>query len=83
MNEPLMIVSIASFLVLYTVTVIGGATWLQTQFKNLKQEIIDDFDTKHKENAETVKALETLVMRHDFIINPEWRGNAANKQHHQ
>jgi len=72
--------ALASLFIVYTVTVIGGVTWLNSKFNSVKKEILEDFDAKHKDNAIVVKALETLVIRHDVILNPEWRSEAANRQ---
>jgi hypothetical protein len=65
-------------LITWTTTVIGGAIWLVRQLKELKKEILDDFQTKHDANALTVKALETLVIRHDVILNPEFNGTGKS-----
>ncbi len=67
-----------TLLILWTSTVIGGAIWLMKQFRDLKQEILSDFDEKHKANALTVHALETLVMRHDVILEPEFNGSGRS-----
>ena len=66
--------------ILWTVTVLGGGVWLMSQLKTLKTEILADFDSKHKANEMTVKALNELVIRHDTILNPEWRSELANGQ---
>lgn len=82
MSEASLILSGAGLFILYTVTVLGGAAWLNTQFKNLKTEIITDFTKKHDENAVTVKALEKLVMRHDIILDPEFSEFRKNGRAH-
>jgi hypothetical protein len=64
----------ATLLLLWTTTVFGGAFWFQRQLKALKTEILADFDTKHKANEMTVKALEALVIRHDVMLNAEFNG---------
>lgn len=67
-----------TLLILWTSTVIGGAIWLMKQFKALKEEILKDLDDKHKTNALTIQALETLVMRHDLILEPEFNGSGRS-----
>lgn len=64
-----------TLLILWTGTVIGGAVWLMGKLKELKEEILKDFNQKHSANAQTVKALETLVMRHDILLDPEFNGS--------
>lgn len=71
----------ATLLILYTVTVLGGAVWLQNQLKNLREDILKDFNTKHDANVKTVHALETLVLRHDIILSPEFSGHLNGKHH--
>lgn len=67
-----------TLLILWTSTVIGGAVWLMRQFAKLEARILGDFDKKHKDNAETVNALEQLVMRHDLILEPEFNGSGRS-----
>lgn len=77
----LAICAAVTLLILWTTTVIGGAVWLMKQFKNLKEEILGDFDRKHTANETTVKALEALVIRHDLILEPEFNG--SGRSHYQ
>lgn len=84
--EPQWIVAICSavtLLILWTSTVIGGAVWLMSQLKQLKSEILEDFDEKHKANAITVEALQALVMRHDILLQPEFNGTGKHVSRHQ
>lgn len=73
-----------TLLILWSTTIIGGALWLMRQLKDLKTEILNDFNEKHQANAQTVKALESLVIRHDVQLNPEFNGSgrAAHKERH-
>lgn len=68
-----------TLLILWTSTVIGAAIWLMKQLKDLKEEILKDFNRKHEDNATTVKALEVLVMRHDLILEPEFNGSGRSQ----
>lgn len=68
------ICAVITLLILWSSTVIGGALWLMKQLKDLKTEILADFDLKHQENSRKVAALETLVIRHDTILEPEFNG---------
>ncbi len=70
--------AVVSLFIVWTVTVIGFATWLQVQFKNVKTEIITDFNKKHEANETMMKAMEKLVMRHDLLLDPEFL-EQANK----
>lgn len=67
-----------TLLILWTSTVIGAAIWLMGKLKELKDEILDDFNAKHSANDETVKALEALVIRHDLILDPEFNGSGRS-----
>jgi hypothetical protein len=80
MPEANVIFAGVSLLIVYTVTILGGATWLNNKFQAMKNEIIADFNAKHASNAETVKALEVLVIRHDTMLNPEWRSESYHRQ---
>lgn len=66
------IIAGVTLLILWTVTILGGAAWFQSQLKTLKAEILGEFNLKHHENALTVRALENLVMRHDLLLDPEF-----------
>lgn len=63
-----------TLLILWTSTVIGGAIWLMSKLKDLKDEILSDFNAKHEANAQTVKALQVLVIRHETMLEPEFNG---------
>ncbi len=81
MSDPAWIAAICAvvtLLILWTTTVIGGAIWLMRQFRDLKQEILSDFDKKHSANTQTVHALEALVIRHDLILEPEFNGSGRS-----
>ena len=69
-----------TLLILWSTTIIGGAIWLMRQLKDLKAEILADFQSKHDANANTVRALEALVMRHDIALNPEFNGTGKPNQ---
>jgi hypothetical protein len=64
-----------TLLILWTSTVIGGAVWLMSKLGGLERRILADFQTKHDENNRKVAALETLVIRHDTILDPEFNGS--------
>jgi len=84
--DPEWIVAICAgvtLLILWTTTIIGGAVWLMGKLKELKEEILADFDLKHKANEQTVKAIEALVMRHDIQLNPEFNGSGKHIARHQ
>jgi hypothetical protein len=79
--DPQWIIAICAgvtLLILWSTTIIGGAIWLMRQLKELKTEILADFDNKHQENSRKVDALETLVIRHETILEPEFNGGAGN-----
>ncbi len=66
-----------TLLILWSGTVLGAGIWIMNQMRRMKEEILTDFNSKHASNAQTVKALEVLVIRHDVLLNPEFgaRGN--------
>lgn len=64
-------------LITWTSTVIGAAIWLMSKLKEMKEEILQDFDTKHKENNLKVEALQVLVTRHETILEPEFNGSGS------
>lgn len=81
MPEAATIFAGLSLLILYTVTIIGGGVWLQNQLKGLKEEILMDFTSKHNANDKRYEALNTIVIRHDTILNPEWRTSYHDRTH--
>lgn len=78
---PEMIMAAATLLILYTGTILGGAAWLQSQLRAVKKEIMEDFDRKHQANSHRYEALNTLVIRHDTILNPEFRTAYHDRTH--
>jgi hypothetical protein len=81
--DPQWIVAICAgvtLLILWSTTIIGAAIWLMGKLKEIKEEILADFQTKHNENALKVAALETLVIRHDTILDPEFNGTGRTSR---
>lgn len=75
--DPQWIIAICAgitLLILWSTTIIGAAIWLMGKLKEIKEEILADFQIKHEENTRKVAALETLVIRHDTILDPEFNG---------
>lgn len=64
----------AGLLITWTTTMMGAAIWIMRRFDAMKREILTDFAVKHAENSKKVAALETLVIRHDTILDPEFNG---------
>lgn len=54
-----------TFVVLWTGSVIGLAAWIYRQFEKLRK----DFDDKHIENGKRYDAINSLVIRHETILN--------------
>ena len=71
-----------TLLILWSSTVLGAGVWLMRLITRTKEEILADFNLKHEANAHTVKALETLVIRHDVILNAEF-GTRVNGPAHR
>lgn len=81
--SPEMVVAVTAgvtLLILWSATVFKASSWITSLVKNTKDEILEDFSKKHEENARTVKALETLVIRHDVILNAEFGSLRPNGQ---
>lgn len=75
--DPQWIIAICAgvtLLILWTSTAVGCAMWVMRYLKDMKEEILTDFQTKHDENSRKVAALEALVIRHDTILEPEFNG---------
>lgn len=62
-----------TFVLLYSGTLVGVVVWIQRRIEENRRELQKDFDRKHLENSRTMRALEALVLRHDTLLNPEWR----------
>jgi hypothetical protein len=79
--DPQWIIAICAgvtLLILWSTTIIGAAVWLMSKLKEMKEEILEDFDKKHKENKEKVDALDALVTRHEIILEPEFNGGSSS-----
>lgn len=72
-----------TLLIFWTGTSIGAVLWITSSIRKVKEEILADFDVKHKANEQTVKALEVLVLRHDIILDPEFNGSGLPHKHRQ
>ncbi|WP_407155161.1 hypothetical protein [Bradyrhizobium sp. STM 3557] len=68
-----------TLLILIMGTVVGATLWIIRQIRDMKKEILADFDQKHSDNAATIKALEQLVLRHDLILEPEFNGSGRSQ----
>jgi hypothetical protein len=66
----------ATLLITWTSSIAGATIWLMRRLDGIKREILADFHAKHEENSRKVAALETLVIRHDTILDPEFNGSA-------
>lgn len=77
----LAICAAVGLLITWTTTVITAALWVAGKINKVKDEILADFDLKHAENARKVAALETLVIRHDTILDPEFNGGGHRAMH--
>lgn len=65
----------AGLLITWTSSIAGAAIWLMRRLDSIKREILADFHAKHEENNRKVAALETLVIRHDTMLDPEFNGS--------
>lgn len=73
-----------TLLILWSGTVLGAGIWIMNLINRTKNEILKDFNAKHADNAQTVKALEALVIRHDVLLNPEFNGQlGGSRSHHR
>lgn len=79
---PQLIIAGCTLLIFWTVTVLGGATWLQNQLKSVKTEILSDFDKKHNANNIRIEAMNELLIRHDVLLNPEFTSRPNGQRHH-
>ena len=61
-----------TLLILWSGTVLGAGIWIMSQMKTMETKILKELDVKHESNSQTVRALETLVIRHDVMLNPEF-----------
>lgn len=66
-----------TFVILYSGTLVGVVVWIQRRIEENRRELQKDFDRKHLENSRIMRALEALVLRHDVLLNPEWRTSHA------
>jgi len=66
----------AGLLITWTTSIAVATRWLMEKLNTIKTEILTDFQKKHEENTKKVAALETLVIRHDTILDPEFNGSA-------
>jgi hypothetical protein len=73
----------ATLLITWTGSIAGGVVWLMRRLDAIKKEILLDFHTKHEENTKKVAALETLVISHDTILDPEFNGTGAKVRSRQ
>lgn len=65
----------ATLLITWTGTTVGVAIWILSRINGMKEEILEDFQKKHDENAIKVDAIRELVIRHDTILDPEFNGS--------
>lgn len=71
-----------TLLVLWSGTILGAGIWIMKMLANTKNEILADFNAKHEANRQTVAALNTLVIRHDVMLNAEFGALHGNGRAH-
>lgn len=71
-----------TLLILWSTTIVGAVSWISKRISEAKKEILLDFNAKHDANAQTVKALEVLVIRHDTMLNAEFGAPQRNGRSH-
>ena len=72
-----------TLLILWSTTLAGAVVWIVNRISKAKEEILADFNAKHESNLQTVKSLETLVIRHDVMLNAEFNGAGQYKANHR
>jgi hypothetical protein len=73
----------ATLLITWSTSIAGAAIWLMRRLEANKREILAEFQSKHAENMTKVAALETLVIRHDTILDPEFNGTGRTARGRQ
>jgi hypothetical protein len=82
-NTPEFYVAIFSgvTLLIYIGAVVLGATvFIWNKLDGMKAEILSDVKEKHEQNQRRYDALNTLVIRHDTMLDPEFNGNYGAKR---
>jgi hypothetical protein len=64
-----------TLLIYFTASMVGLCVAVFRKIDTIKTEILADVNEKHKENRNRVDALQTLVIRHDTILAPEFDGH--------
>jgi len=65
-------------LITWTTTMVTAALWVVTKINKVKTEILADIKAKHEENRVRVDAMQTLLIRHDTILDPEFNGTGKH-----
>lgn len=71
-----------TLLILWSGTVLSAGIWIMRLINNTKKEILADFDLKHQANAQTLAAMNVLVIRHDIMLNAEFGTPQHNGRSH-
>jgi hypothetical protein len=69
-----------SLLIFYSITLAGAVVWIITKINEGDKAVIERLDSYHKENRIRVDAMQTLLIRHETILSPEW-GSTSFPRH--
>jgi hypothetical protein len=61
-----------TLLLYFSATLVGAIIAIFKKIDNAQKAILEDVNRKHEENRIRVDALQTLVIRHDTILSPEF-----------
>jgi len=70
-------------MITWTSTMIGAAIWIVSKINKVKTEILTDINAKHNENRIRVDAMQTLLIRHETILDPEFNGTGRHRSARQ
>lgn len=71
------ICAVVTLVIYFTGTIAGAVIFLWKKIDGVKAELLADVKTKHDENRMRVDAMQTLIIKHDTILSPEWNGHAT------
>jgi hypothetical protein len=73
--------AVATLFIYFTATLIGAVIALFRKMDKVKEDILTDVKVKHAENNQRYEALNTLVVRHELLLNPEFANGRARHGH--
>lgn len=80
MTTPQVIIAGISLLIYFSATLAGALVWIINRISAGDTAIMTKLDAYHEENRNRVNAMQTLLIRHETLLSPEFNNGHGYPQ---